>query len=123
MGQEHKSIEKRSNQGLLEIITRNLCEWAGATELEAVLIATAWLDPGRTSWEEYFLTRERLVTCALQPVNALIAEEDYTLMHLAAGVSSGCASSLLRAMRSVAPERYAFLPQPRTTIHRILKGF
>jgi glycosyltransferase involved in cell wall biosynthesis len=123
MGQEHQSLEKRSNQGLLQILKKNLRDWAGATEAEAVLIATAWLDPVRTSWEEYFLTRERLVSCALQPMNTLIAEEDYTLMHLAAGASSDCASSMLRAMRSAAPKRYAFLPQPRTTVHRILKGF
>jgi hypothetical protein len=123
MGQENKSPEKRSNQGLLKILQKNLSEWAGATGTEAVLIATAWLDPLHTSWKEYFLTRERLVSCALQPGNALIAEEDYTLMHLAAGVSSDCASSMLRAMRSVAPARYALLPQPRTIVHRIHKGF
>lgn len=123
MGKEHKSDEKRSNGGLRRILECNLREWAGAAEHEAALIATAWLEPKNAEWDKYFVIRERLASCALRPDNSLIAEEDYTLMHLAAGVSSDCASSMLLAMKSVAPKRYAFLPWLRTTFHRILKGF
>lgn len=123
MGRENSSAEKRSNSGLREILIRNLCDWAGASGSDAERIAAAWLAPAEVGWAGYFSLREKLAKGSSNPHPGLIAEEDYTLMHLALGASVKCAATMLSAMRSVCPARYAALPQPRTVITRLMRGF
>lgn len=121
MGRENRSADKSANPGLREILTSNLREWAGACESEVGPITTAWLDPARAAWVAYFVIREKLA--ASFPDAALIAEQDYTLMHRALAVSPKCAAEMLAAMREVCPARCAELPQPRTMLVRMLRGF
>lgn len=121
MGRENSSAEKRSNSGLREILVRNLREWSGASEAER--IASAWLAPAEAGWAGYFSLREKLAKESSNQTAKLIAEEDYTLMHRALGVSVKCAATMLSAMRRICPERYAALPQPRTVITRLMRGF
>ena len=123
MGRENAATEKRSNEGLREILCRNLHDWAGATEAEAARIAATWLEPAEAGWAGYFSVREKLVSCPLLPESGLIAEEDYTLMHRALGVSAKCAATMLAAMRMACPRRYTALPQPRTLLTRLIRGF
>ena len=123
MGRENAGAEMKSNAGVAAIMRQNLRELSEASEQEAAIISLGWLDPAMANWEQYFSARERLSSCHLHPAESLIAEEDYSLMHLAATVSPDCASALLRAMRSVAPKRYAAMPKPRFLMTRILKGF
>ena len=123
MGRENADKEKRSNIGLTPILEKNLREWSGASGGEARVIASAWLDPAEADWGGYFSIREHLASASPLPVPSLIAEEDYTLMHRAAGVSRECVAAMLRAMKSIAPMRYQALPQPRTFMTRFLNKF
>jgi len=123
MGRENSSSEKRSNSGLREILLRNLCDWSGASEADAERIASTWLAPAEAGWAGYFSLREKLAKGSTNQNAGLIAEEDYTLMHRALGVSVKCAATMLSAIRSVCPARYAALPQPRTVITRLVRGF
>lgn len=123
MGRENADAAKRSNVGLAVIMQRNLQEWLGANEEESAVIVLAWLEPAKADWEKYFLVREKLASSSLAPIPSLIAEEDYALMHRAAGISRECVSLMLQAMQSISPERYAALPQPRTLLARIVGGF
>lgn len=123
MGRENSSAEKRSNTGLREILIRNLREWSGASDSEAERIASTWLAPAEAGWAGYFSLREKLAQSSSNPNPGLIAEEDYTLMHRALAVSVKCAATMLSAMRSVCPARHAALPQPRTIITRMMRGF
>jgi hypothetical protein len=123
MGRENSSAEKRSDNGLRGILIRNLCEWSGASDSDAERIASTWLAPAEAGWAGYFSLREKLAKGSANQNVGLIAEEDYTLMHRALGVSVKCAATMLSAMRSVCPARHAALPQPRTIITRLMRGF
>jgi len=123
MGLENTAVEKRSNKGLGEILCRNLQEWAGAEEKEAERISAAWLEPGGADWEEYFFIREKLASGLRAPSKSLVAEEDYTLLHRALGVSSGCAAAFLSTMQKVCPVRCAALPRYRMLAFRLLGRF
>ncbi len=123
MGRENRSSEKPSNEGLRKILLGNLADWAGAKPEEAAVIADAWLLPGDADWGEYFSIREHLVSKLPGVPPSLIAEEDYSLLHLAAAVSPDCASTMLKAMRAEFARRYDALPQPRTLIARIMGSF
>ncbi len=123
MGRENSSGEKPSNSGLRGILIRNLCDWSGASEADAERIAATWLEPAGAGWAGYFSLREKLAKGSTNQTAGLIAEEDYTLMHRALGVSVKCAATMLSAMRRVCPARYAALPQPRTAITRLMRGF
>jgi len=123
MGRENAAAKKPGNEGVGKILRQNLREWAGATEQEAGRIVGAWLDPDDVDWAVYFSVREKLVSCALAPELGLLAEQDYTLMHRALCVSPKCAAGMLAAMRKICPDRCAALPQPRTLLTRLLKGF
>lgn len=123
MGRENTAVEKRSNKGLGEILCQNLREWAGADEGGAERISAGWLEPAGADWEEYFSIREKLASGSLIPSGGLVAEEDYTLLHRALGVSTRCASALLLAMQRVCPLRYAALPRFRTLAVRLLGRF
>jgi len=101
----------------------NLREWSGASDSEAERIASTWLAPAEAGWAGYFSLREKLAQSSSNPNPGLIAEEDYTLMHRALTVSVKCAATMLSAMRSVCPARHAALPQPRTIITRMMRGF
>ncbi len=123
MGREHVAAAKRSDAGLATIIRNNLKEWTGASDREADLIVTAWIDPVNARWEEYFLIREKLVSCELNPTSSVVAEEDYTLMHRASCISKECVSAMLRSMKLAVPERYRSLPVLRTLLARTRGGF
>jgi hypothetical protein len=123
MGRENSAAKKPSNEGLRKILCRNLQEWAGATESEAAQIAVTWLEPAEAGWAGYFSLREKLASHLLLQDTALMAEEDYTLMHRALGVSAKCAATMLAMMRATCPRRYAALPQPRTLLTRLIRGF
>ena len=123
MGRENADAAKRSNVGLAVIMQKNLQEWLGASEEESAVIVQAWLEPAKADWENYFFVREKLSLSLIAPISPLVAEEDYALMHRAAGVSRECVSLMLRAMQSVSPARYAALPQPRTLLARMVGGF
>ena len=123
MGKENAGTAKQSNAGVARILEENLQEWAGAGSEMAGRISAAWLDPSSVEWKEYFSFTEQLVTLRPTLSSALIAEEDYTLMHRAFGVSRECAVSMLKAMQSIAPKRYRALPQPRTLMIRMLNRF
>lgn len=124
MGRENAAAEKPSNDGLREILCRNLGEWTGATGEEAARISSAWLEPQDGGWAGYFSAREKLAAaCPLSPDAGLIAEEDYTLMHRALAASPKCAAAMLSALRKFCPHRYAALPQPRTLLVRLVRGF
>lgn len=122
MGKENASVRRASNGGLRDILCGNLCEWAGASAADAAILADAWLDPAQAAWPAYFSTRERLAE-RRRPEPSLVAEEDYTLMHRALAASPRCAAEMLAAMRAVSPGRAAALPQPRTFLTRVVKGF
>lgn len=122
MGKENAAAKKVSNDGLREILCGNLREWAEASAADAGILSDAWLDPAAAAWPAYFATRERLAA-RLHPAPEVVAEEDYTLMHRALAASPKCAAEMLAAMRAVCPGRAAALPQPRTLLTRILKGF
>ncbi|MFZ4775370.1 MAG: glycosyltransferase family 2 protein [Terrimicrobiaceae bacterium] len=123
MGRENTAAKKLSNEGLREILCRNLQDWAGATEAEAGRIPSAWLEPAEAGWAGYFSVREKLASCPLQPDAGLIAEEDYTLMHRALASSPKCAATMLAVMRKDYPRRYAALPRLRTFLTRLMRGF
>jgi len=123
MGKENASGTKPSNDGLREILRSNLRDWAKAGEEDAKVVAEAWLEPSATRWAHYFSARERLAGGGLFPDPWLVGEEDYTLMHRALAVSAHCAAGMLAAMRRVCPERTRSLPQPRTWLIRIARGF
>jgi hypothetical protein len=123
MGRENAATNKRGNQELEKILLRNLREWAGATESDAHLIVSTWLEPAEAAWHGYFSARERLASGGVGPDPLVVAEEDYTLMHRALGVSAKCAADMLAAMRAVCPRRYAALPRSRTLLTRLARGF
>jgi hypothetical protein len=123
MGRENQSNEKLSNAGLRGILFKNLVEWGGANTCEADVIADAWLAPGNTDWEEYFMIRERLAASRPLIPASLVAEEDYTLLHRAASFSPDCAVKMLKIMREGFARRYSSLPQPRTLLSRVMGGF
>jgi len=123
MGRENSSAEKPSNSGLREILVRNLCDWSGASGSDAERVASTWLAPAEAGWAGYFSLREKLAKGASNQNPGLIAEEDYTLMHRSLAVSTRCAATMLAAMRRVCPARYAALPQPRTFLTRLTRGF
>ena len=123
MGKENAGTEKRSNNGLARILEENLQEWGGAGGDEAKVIASVWLDPAQANWGEYFSLTDQLASNSRAPSPSLIAEEDYTLMHRALGVSRECVVAMLQAMKSVAPNRYEALPRLRTVMTRILNRF
>ena len=120
MGKENAGTEKRSNAGVAKILEENLQEWGGAGREEAGRISAVWLDPACAEWREYFSLTEQLISHHRNISSSLIAEEDYSLMHRAFGVSQECAAAMLEAMQSIAPKRYKALPQPRTLMSRIL---
>ena len=123
MGRENQSNEKLSNAGLRGILLKNLVEWGGANTCEADVVADAWLAPGNTDWEQYFMIRERLAASRPLIPASLVAEEDYTLLHRVASFSPDCAVKMLKIMREGFARRYSSLPQPRTLLSRVMGGF
>jgi glycosyltransferase involved in cell wall biosynthesis len=123
MGKENAAAKKSGNAGLREILCRNLREWVGASVEGANRIAQAWLAPSDVGWPRYFSARENLAAHVPAAAHEVVAEEDYTLMHRALAASPQCAAAMLDAMRAICPARLAALPQPRTLITRLLKGF
>lgn len=123
MGQANVAVAHKTGQDLRSIALRNLCEWARASEEEANAVTETWNNPAHANWERYFAVREKLARCELAPGAGLIAEEDYTLMHRAFGVSRACGRAMLDALHEIAPHRCACLPQPRTAISQLLASF
>jgi len=123
MGRENAAVKKKSTEGLREILRGNLREWAQASDSEAARISEAWLLPDERGWNDYLSVRERLASRVGEPAGEVVAEEDYTLMHRALGVSPVCAASFLSCLRTVCPLRYAALPQLRTFLTRLARGF
>ena len=122
MGVEMASTIRPSDAGLRGIMVANLSEWADLSEDEAGLIAAAWLAPEKADWDKYFhLTG--LMALRLHPDPALLAEEDYTLMHRAQTGSHDRAEGMLAAMQKTAPERYRNLPAFRTMVSRLHARF
>lgn len=123
MGRENAAAKKISTDGLREILRSNLKEWCGASESEAARISDPWLEPCETGWADYFTIRENLAARSGETDPAVIAEEDYTLMHRALGVSPKCAAAFLSSMRVICPRRHAALPRIRTLLTRLARGF
>ena len=118
MGTEMASAARVSDAGLKAIMVANLREWASAGEDDAGSIASAWLDPYNADWTAYFHMTDQL-SRRMRPDPALLAEEDYTLMHRAQAVSRDCAREMLAAMKNNSPCRFRNLPIFRTTISRM----
>ena len=121
MGQEHAAQAERENPALREIMSKNLQDWLKASEQEVDLVASAWLDPQNASWEDYFATTNRLACGPLRPHPSLLAEQDFTVLNRAAAASADVALEMLAALKKTSPARYSSLPQPRTSITRLLK--
>ena len=118
MGMERDSLKRPSDEGLRAIMVANLGDWASVSGDDAGLIAQAWLAPETTDWPAYFHLTDFL-SQRLRPARALLAEEDYTLMHRAQAVSNDCARKMLIAMHQVSSGRFRSLPFFRTTISRL----
>ena len=122
MGTEMASAARVSDVGLKAIMVANLREWASAGEDDAGSIASAWLDPYNADWTAYFHMTDQL-SRRMRPDPALLAEEDYTLMHRAQTGSHDRAEGMLAAMQKTAPERYRNLPAFRTMVSRLHARF
>jgi len=118
MGVEKACSKRPSDAGLRDIMVANLGDWASASGEDAGLIAQAWLAPEKTDWPAYFHLTD-LLSQRLSPAPALLAEEDYTLMHRAEAVSNDCAREMLAAMKKAVPGRFRNLPVFRTAISRL----
>jgi hypothetical protein len=121
MGQEHAVQAERENPALRAIMTKNLQDWLAASKAEVDLVASAWLDPQNAFWENYFAATNRWACGQLRPPRELLAEQDFTLLNRAAAVSAAIALEMLSGLKKTSPDRYTFLPQPRTFITRLLK--
>jgi glycosyltransferase involved in cell wall biosynthesis len=121
MGREHAAQAERKNSVLRQIMTGNLQEWLDASQEEADLVVTAWLDPVHSEWEKYFDVTTRMAGERIHPSPRLLAEQDFTLLNRAAAVSRESANQMLSALQKISPSRYASLPQPRTFLTRLIK--
>lgn len=113
--------EERTRGSLGEILQKNLQRWAGASELEAELLAQAWLAPGEVAdWEEYFQIRERLAQArGISP--ELLAEQDYTLWHRCLAAGEATAQVFWWARERHVPSARKFWPWGRWSLTQIFR--
>lgn len=119
MGREHAAPLRATTEGLRAILMENLRDWLGASGETCSLVASAWLEPGSVAWNDYFAATDALAGSHHGISLSLIAEEDLSLLHRAAGVSRECAERMLSSMQEVSPRRHDRLPLLRTLALRL----